>query len=176
MSHPPSNDLLDRAASAPGHRPAPPRSPRAAAVGAVVRGQGAGPPGRGRASEHRGPKGERVALVYPTCAEFFESFFGILTAGAVPVPLYPPVRLGRLDEFIAAHGVDASSVDVRLVLADRRVRRLLGEAIEKAAPPLGCWELGSFPRVTWPRPRSRPMISPWCSIPPEPRSIRNRWL
>jgi acyl-CoA synthetase (AMP-forming)/AMP-acid ligase II len=33
--------------------------------------------------------GDRVALVYPTCAEFFATFFGALRLGAVPVPLYP---------------------------------------------------------------------------------------
>jgi acyl-CoA synthetase (AMP-forming)/AMP-acid ligase II len=33
--------------------------------------------------------GDKVALIYPTCAEFFYTFFGILRAGAVPVPLYP---------------------------------------------------------------------------------------
>ena len=44
-------------------------------------------------------KGDRVALVLPTCPEFVECFFGVLCAGAVPVPLYPPLRLGKLDEF-----------------------------------------------------------------------------
>jgi acyl-CoA synthetase (AMP-forming)/AMP-acid ligase II len=34
-------------------------------------------------------RGDRVALVYPTCAEFFYTFFGALRLGAVPVPLYP---------------------------------------------------------------------------------------
>jgi acyl-CoA synthetase (AMP-forming)/AMP-acid ligase II len=33
--------------------------------------------------------GDKVALVYPTCAEFFYTFFGVLRVGAVPVPLYP---------------------------------------------------------------------------------------
>jgi acyl-CoA synthetase (AMP-forming)/AMP-acid ligase II len=33
--------------------------------------------------------GEKVALIYPTCAEFFYTFFGALRLGAVPVPLYP---------------------------------------------------------------------------------------
>jgi len=33
--------------------------------------------------------GDKVALIYPTCAEFFYTFFGALRAGAVPVPLYP---------------------------------------------------------------------------------------
>ena len=44
-------------------------------------------------------RGDRVAVVYPTGAGFFDAFFGVLLAGAVPVPLYPPVRLGRLDEY-----------------------------------------------------------------------------
>src|SRR6202165_779622 len=44
-------------------------------------------------------KGDRVALVLPTSPEFVECFFGVLCAGAIPVPLYPPVRLGRLGEY-----------------------------------------------------------------------------
>ena len=46
--------------------------------------------------------GERVALVLPTGPDFMDAFFGTLLAGAVPVPLYPPVRLGRLPEYHAA--------------------------------------------------------------------------
>jgi acyl-CoA synthetase (AMP-forming)/AMP-acid ligase II len=34
-------------------------------------------------------RGDTVALVYPTCAEFFYTFIGALRLGAVPVPLYP---------------------------------------------------------------------------------------
>src|SRR5262245_26943545 len=34
-------------------------------------------------------RGDRVALIYPTCAEFFYTFVGALRLGAVPVPLYP---------------------------------------------------------------------------------------
>ena len=33
--------------------------------------------------------GDKVCLVYPTCAEFFYTFFGCVRLGAVPVPLYP---------------------------------------------------------------------------------------
>jgi acyl-CoA synthetase (AMP-forming)/AMP-acid ligase II len=33
--------------------------------------------------------GDKVALVYPTCAEFFHTFLGALRLGAIPVPLYP---------------------------------------------------------------------------------------
>ena len=37
------------------------------------------------------------------------------------------------------------AVDARLVLADHRVRRLLGEAVAAAAPALGCSDLRSIP-------------------------------
>src|SRR5207249_2961555 len=33
--------------------------------------------------------GDKVALVLPTCEEFFFALFGALALGAVPVPLYP---------------------------------------------------------------------------------------
>ncbi|HWM90470.1 MAG TPA: fatty acyl-AMP ligase [Thermoanaerobaculia bacterium] len=82
--------------------------------------------------------GERVALVFPTGPEFFEAFFGTLLAGAVPVPLYPPVRLGRLDEYFRRTARMLEVTRARVVLADTRVRRILGEAVAAARPPLGC--------------------------------------
>jgi fatty-acyl-CoA synthase len=92
--------------------------------------------------------GDRVALVFPTSAAFLDACFGVLLAGAVPVPLYPPVRLGRLDEY---DGRTARMIEVsgaRLVLADRVVRRLLGVAIGRARPPLGCSTLDDLPDAT----------------------------
>ncbi len=91
--------------------------------------------------------GERVALVYPTAPEFFDAFFGILAAGAVPVPLYPPVRLGRLAEYHRRTARMIQAAGARLVLADRRVRRLLGEAVERARPARGCRTLEGLPRL-----------------------------
>jgi len=43
--------------------------------------------------------GETVAIMLPTCAEFFYTFAGILLAGGTPVPLYPPVRPDRIAEY-----------------------------------------------------------------------------
>jgi len=91
--------------------------------------------------------GDRVALVYPTCVGFFDAFFGVILAGAVPVPLYPPVRLGRLDEYHDRTVAMLRAVDARLVLAEKRVRRLLGPAIEAARPRLGCRTLEELPRA-----------------------------
>src|SRR3954462_7813989 len=90
-------------------------------------------------------KGDRVALVFPTGIEFFEGFFGTLLAGAVPVPLYPPVRLGRMNEYLLRTARMLERSGARLVLADPRVRRILGEAIAEARPDLGCRTIGDLP-------------------------------
>ncbi len=90
-------------------------------------------------------RGERVGLVFPTGLEFFAAFFGTLRAGAVPVPLYPPVRLGRLDEYLERTARMLESASARLVLADGRVRRILGSAIARARTPLGCKTLDGLP-------------------------------
>ena len=89
--------------------------------------------------------GERVALVYPTGAEFFDAFFGILLASAVPVPLYPPVRLGRLDEYRERTAAMLEAAGAVAVLADRRLMPLLGPALEQARPRAGCRALGELP-------------------------------
>lgn len=76
--------------------------------------------------------GDKVCLIYPTCAEFFYTFFGVLRLGAVPVPLYPTLGVEATAEIFRncdavavttigwfRHGVDASKAlapDVRVVL------------------------------------------------------------
>jgi 1-acyl-sn-glycerol-3-phosphate acyltransferase len=44
-------------------------------------------------------RGESVSLMLRTEEGFFTSFFGVLLAGGVPVPIYPPFRLDRLEEY-----------------------------------------------------------------------------
>jgi non-ribosomal peptide synthetase component F len=41
--------------------------------------------------------GDRVTLMLPMSIDFFIAFFGILYAGAVPVPIYPPMRLSQIE-------------------------------------------------------------------------------
>ncbi|WP_235677899.1 AMP-binding protein [Mycolicibacterium sarraceniae] len=69
--------------------------------------------------------GDRVALVLPTGPEFVASFFGVLYAGAVPVPLYPPVRLGRLDDYRHRTAAMLRAVHAVLVVTEDRIRPLL---------------------------------------------------
>ena len=96
-------------------------------------------------------RGERVGLVYPTCADFLAAFFGALLAGGVPVPLYPPLRLGRLEEYQRQTARMLETSGAAIVLAEARVRRILGEAMEMARPRLGCLALADLePRAAAP--------------------------
>jgi fatty-acyl-CoA synthase len=90
--------------------------------------------------------GDKVALIYPTCAEFFYTFIGALRVGAVPVPLYPTLGVegtGRIlanAEAVAVatigwfrQGVDAS---VALAPGVRAVLEPPDLDVEAEAPPL----------------------------------------
>lgn len=45
-------------------------------------------------------RGEPVAIMLPPAREYFFTFFGVLFAGGVPVPLYPPARPARIEEHL----------------------------------------------------------------------------
>lgn len=51
--------------------------------------------------------GDRVALIYPTCAEFFYTFVGALRVGAVPVPLYPTLGVEATANILRSAGAVA---------------------------------------------------------------------
>ena len=92
----------------------------------------------GRALRARGVEpGDRVAVILPTCPGFYDAFFGALFSGAVPVPLYPPVRLGRLGEYRERTTDLLRGCRVRLVLSDERTSRVIGRPVSAAAPDLG---------------------------------------
>jgi len=47
--------------------------------------------------------GEAVALMLPTGIDYFAAFFGVLYAGGVPVPIYPPPRISLISDHIRRH-------------------------------------------------------------------------
>lgn len=129
--------------------------------------------------------GDRIALIYPTGIDFFAALFGTLLAGAVPVPLYPPVRLGRLDEYFRRTARMLELARARLVLADPRVQRILGEAIAIAQPPFGCKTLDQLPKaasaaVSFPPVPIRPddlalvQYSSGTTVDPKPVALSHR--
>ncbi len=48
-------------------------------------------------------RGQMVAIMLPTCREYLYSFYGVLLAGGVPVPLYPPARLTTIEDHMTRH-------------------------------------------------------------------------
>lgn len=47
--------------------------------------------------------GDRVSLMLASDEDYFMSFFGIMMAGAVPVPIYPPFRKTQLEDHLRRH-------------------------------------------------------------------------
>jgi len=88
---------------------------RAAATAAALGARGARP-------------GQSVALMLRTEASFFDAFFGTLRAGCIPVPIYPPFRLDRLEEYAQRQVGILRNAEARLLVTfgqAERVGRLL---------------------------------------------------
>ncbi len=121
--------------------------------------------------------GDRVAIVLPTGADFMDAFFGAVLAGAVPVPLYPPVRLGRMEEFHRRTARMLKACGARLVVSDARVSRLLGVAVANARPALG---LHAVPRGSPFAAAARPddvlliQFSSGTTVDPKPVALTHR--
>ncbi len=47
--------------------------------------------------------GRAAAIMLPTGVEYFFSFFGILLAGGIPVPIYPPARASQIEDHLKRH-------------------------------------------------------------------------
>ncbi len=126
--------------------------------------------------------GDRVAIVLPTGIDFFDAFFGTQLAGAVPVPLYPPVRLGRLDEYHRQTAAMLDAAGARLLLTERRLQLLLGETVERARPELGCARLvdlsaGPFRQVAvQPGDLGLVQFSSGTTVDPKPVALSHRAL
>lgn len=66
--------------------------------------------------------GDTIAIMLPTCRDYFVAFIGVLLAGAVPVPVYPPVRRSRLaDHLRRTAGILANAQATLLVTVPEAV-------------------------------------------------------
>jgi len=82
------------------------------------------------------PAGGRVALMLPTSRAFFVSYAGILLAGAIPVPIYPPFRADRIEEYASRQSAILRNAGVCLLLTFRQaeaVARLLKPRVHSLA-------------------------------------------
>lgn len=70
--------------------------------------------------------GERVAIMLPTGPAFFQAFFGVLMAGAVPVPVYPPLRRGQIEDHLRRQAGILRNAEATFLITDELTERVGG--------------------------------------------------
>jgi acyl carrier protein len=65
---------------------------------------------------------ETVAIMLPTCADFFYAFFGVLLAGGIAVPIYPPARPDKIEEYVQRQVRILQNAQVRFLITFGRVK------------------------------------------------------
>ncbi|RME73546.1 MAG: acyl-phosphate glycerol 3-phosphate acyltransferase [Planctomycetota bacterium] len=68
--------------------------------------------------------GDRVILLLPTSADFFRAFAGVVSAGAVAVPIYPPIRMDALAGYLERADRLIRNAGARAIVADRPLLQL----------------------------------------------------
>jgi fatty-acyl-CoA synthase len=69
-------------------------------------------------------EGETAAIMLPTTPEFFYSFFGILLAGGIPVPIYPPFRAHLLEAYTKTESRILRNAEVRCLITFDQAEKL----------------------------------------------------
>jgi 1-acyl-sn-glycerol-3-phosphate acyltransferase len=72
-------------------------------------------------------RGETVVIMLPTGRDYFFSFFGVLIAGAVPVPIYPPGRPAQIEEHLRRHVTIANTCMAGLMITIDGAKRFAGQ-------------------------------------------------
>ena len=116
--------------------------------------------------------GERVALLLRTEPAFFHAYIGILLAGGVPVPLYPPFRADQIEEYAARQAAILRNAGARVLLTFAEAERAAA-LLRPLAPTLttvatvpdlrhdsGVVAHSSTPESTW-TPESSPTRMRW---------------
>ena len=80
--------------------------------------------------------GDSVALMLRTEKAYFEAFFGSLIAGAVPVPLYPPVRRDEIPDYVRRQGAILRHAEARVVVTFPEMEKVV-TLIRAQVPSVG---------------------------------------
>ena len=70
--------------------------------------------------------GDRVAIMLPTGAAFFQAFFGALYAGGIPVPIYPPLRRAQIEEHLRRQARILQNAGPAVLIAEAETRQVSG--------------------------------------------------
>ncbi|MCP3870494.1 MAG: AMP-binding protein [Gammaproteobacteria bacterium] len=80
--------------------------------------------------------GNTVAIMLPTGKDYLNSFFGILLAGGIPVPIYPPARPSQLEDHLNRHAriLENARTTLLITMSEARVvANLLRAQVETLA-------------------------------------------
>jgi 1-acyl-sn-glycerol-3-phosphate acyltransferase len=80
--------------------------------------------------------GQAVALMLPTSRDFLVGFLGILLAGGVPVPIYPPLRLTQIEEHLQRQAGILRNAGARVLITVTEAK-LLARLLQPQVPGLG---------------------------------------
>ena len=95
--------------------------------------------------------GDTVSIMLPTGQEYFFTFLGILLAGGIPVPIYPPFRMNQLEDHLRRHSTILRNCGAKMMViipeakrfalvlnvawcAQRNLRRLLLDVVLYCSP------------------------------------------
>ena len=100
---------------------------------------------------------DRIALVAETSPEFAALFFGVVYAGAWPVPLPLPTSFGGRDSYIEQIRVQLASCDPSMLIYPPSLGEMAGEAARLAGVAGVDWdELALRPALAAPLPQATP--------------------
>ena len=83
--------------------------------------------------------GDRVALMLPTGLDFFTTFFGVLYAGGIPVPIYPPMQRSQIEDYARRQAGILRNAGARLLVTVPEGIRL-GAILKGLVPSLSSIE------------------------------------
>lgn len=105
--------------------------------------------------------GQTVALMLPTCAEFFYTFAGILLAGGIPVPIYPPVRADRITEYATRQASILRNAESRFLITFKQAEGL-ARLLQPRVPTLR--EVLNAERLVSATPQTEPASGAWRPV------------
>ena len=70
--------------------------------------------------------GERVGIMLPTERGFFHAFFGVLFAGGVPVPIYPPFRRAQVEDHLRRQAGILRNAEASMLITNEEIGMVAG--------------------------------------------------
>lgn len=76
-------------------------------------------------------KGDRLAMVIPEGEDFVLTFLGAIQAGVIPVPMYPPLALGKLDTYAETARRIAETSGAKILVTTKQISNILWSLVAK---------------------------------------------